>query len=68
MAQWLVVPCPVCRGIIELEHPAGGQEVECSDCGQLFRIATLEPLELVYARDIDDEGEDYDEDRARTQS
>lgn len=61
-----VVPCPVCNELIEIETPAVGREVECPECGEIFVVARTEPVELVYAYDLDEEKEVYDEERPRT--
>ena len=65
MATISVVPCPICDEPIGLETPVIGQEVECAACGEAYVLTEVEPVELAYAYDLEDEGEFYDEDVPR---
>lgn len=65
MTDVLTTRCPLCGELIDIEAGFVGKEVECLQCGEVFRIASLEPLQLVYAFDVEDEGEFVDEDFRR---
>jgi lysine biosynthesis protein LysW len=56
MIESAVVMCRVCDGLIELHKPYLGMQVECPDCGEVFAVASLDPLELSYAFDMEEEG------------
>ncbi len=49
------VHCPVCKGLLELSKPVLGQEVECLECGEVFKVVKLDPLQLTYLYDPEDE-------------
>jgi hypothetical protein len=52
--------CPVCGELIEV---VAGYEAKQIECSKLFRIVSLEPLQLAYAYDLDEQGEFFDEER-----
>ena len=57
--------CPECDSQIDLDEMDVdvGDELSCSECGALIRVASDAPLELELADDEDDElDEDEDED------
>jgi lysine biosynthesis protein LysW len=54
--------CLVCGGLIEVVEPFTGKLVECPDCKEAFRVLSLQPLQLTYAYNLDDEGEFVDDD------
>ena len=57
--------CPECDSQIDLDEMDVdvGDELSCSECGALIRVASDAPLELELADDEDDElDEDDDED------
>ena len=55
--------CPECDSQIDLDEMDVdiGDELSCSECGALIRVASDAPLELELA-DEDDEEDDVDED------
>ena len=53
--------CLVCEGIIDFDEKQHGYEIECPDCGELFKIVSLKPLNLEYAYDLYEEPEYADE-------
>jgi lysine biosynthesis protein LysW len=56
--------CPECDSTLELDEEDAdiGDELTCSECGALLRVASESPLELELADDDDlDEDEDDDE-------
>ncbi len=50
-----VAKCPVCGGLVELADPWVGLEVECPECGEGLRVVSLQPLQLYYAVDMEEE-------------
>ena len=63
MRKAIATACPICGELIEVVDGYGDKQVECPECGEVFRIASLEPLQLAYAYDLNDEGEFYEEDK-----
>ena len=61
MIKVSVVSCPVCTELIEVEHPFKGQVVECPDCGEVFKVVRLDPIELHYAFEQNNEPDYADE-------
>lgn len=60
----MAVTCPECDSTLDLDEEDAevGDELTCSECGALLRVATESPLELELADDDDlDEDEDDDE-------
>jgi alpha-aminoadipate/glutamate carrier protein LysW len=55
--------CPECDSEIDIEEMDVdvGDELSCSECGALIRVASDAPLEFELADDDDDEDEDEDE-------
>lgn len=62
MLQSVAVPCPVCQAVIEVV-PVLGAQVACPECEEQFLVASLEPLELSYALDAEEEGWFADDER-----
>ena len=66
----MAVNCPECDSEIDLDEVDVdiGDELSCSECGALIRVASDSPLELELADDdededdLDDEEDDEDED------
>lgn len=58
------VTCPECDSPIEVDAADVdiGDELSCSECGSLLRVANDEPVELEIADDEDDDEEEDDED------
>lgn len=56
--------CPECDSEIDIDEMDVdvGDELSCSECGALIRVASESPLELELADDDDEEDEDEDED------
>jgi alpha-aminoadipate/glutamate carrier protein LysW len=61
--------CPECDSEIDIDEMDVdiGDELSCSECGALIRVASDSPLELELAdddedEDLDDEDDDEDED------
>ena len=57
--------CPECDSQIDIDEMDVdvGDELSCSECGALIRVASESPLELELADDDEDEDdEDYDDD------
>jgi len=59
----MAVNCPECDSEIDIDEMDVdvGDELSCSECGALIRVASDSPLELELA-DEDDEDEDDDDD------
>jgi len=55
--------CPECDSLIDIDEMDVdiGDELSCSECGALIRVASEAPLELELADD-DDEDDDDDDD------
>lgn len=55
--------CPECDSAVEVEEADVdvGDELTCSECGSLLRVANDSPVELEVADDDDDEDEDDDD-------
>lgn len=55
--------CPECDAEIEVDEMdvEVGDELSCSECGAVIRVASDAPLELEVADDDDDEDEDADD-------
>jgi alpha-aminoadipate/glutamate carrier protein LysW len=56
--------CPECDSEIDLDEldVELGDELSCSECGALVRVANDSPLELELADEDEDEDEEDDED------
>jgi alpha-aminoadipate/glutamate carrier protein LysW len=56
--------CPECDAEIEVDEMdvEVGDELSCSECGALIRVASDAPLELELADDDDEDVDDDDED------
>lgn len=58
--------CPECDAEIDIDSADAeiGDELSCSECGSLLRVANDSPLELEFADDddLDDEDEDDEDD------
>jgi lysine biosynthesis protein LysW len=58
--------CPECDAEIDIDSADAevGDELSCSECGSLLRVASDSPLELEFADDddVDDDGDDEKED------
>ncbi len=57
--------CPECDAEIDIDSADAevGDELSCSECGSLLRVANDSPLELEFADDddVDDDDDDDDE-------
>ncbi len=61
----IAVACPICDTLIELE-PVLDAVVLCPECGEEWRVAEVDPPQLVYARDMEEEpAQEADEDHPR---
>ena len=61
--------CPECDAEIDIDSADAeiGDELSCSECGSLLRVANDAPLELEFADDdddVDDDDEDDDKEEA----
>jgi lysine biosynthesis protein LysW len=65
MTEVVTTLCPVCGELIEIVGGIPEKQVECSECGEVFRIVSLEPLKLAYAYDLEKESEFFEEDKPR---
>jgi ribonuclease E len=58
--------CPECDAEIDIDSADAeiGDELSCSECGSLLRVANDAPLELEFADDddLDDDDDDDDDD------
>ena len=56
--------CPECDAEIDIDSADAeiGDELSCSECGSLLRVANDAPLELEFADDDDVDDDDADED------
>jgi alpha-aminoadipate/glutamate carrier protein LysW len=56
--------CPECESTIDLDEMDVdiGDELSCSECGALIRVASDRPLEFELADDEDDDDEDKEDD------
>lgn len=52
--------CPTCDSWVYVDEDEVelGDQVECSDCGELLRVTSLDPLELDYELGEEEEDED----------
>jgi alpha-aminoadipate/glutamate carrier protein LysW len=59
----MAVTCPECDSPIDIDEfdVDVGDELSCSECGALLRVATDSPVELESAEDDDDEDDDDDD-------
>jgi lysine biosynthesis protein LysW len=55
--------CPECDAEIDIDSADAevGDELSCSECGSLLRVASDSPLELEFADDDDVDDDDDDE-------
>jgi lysine biosynthesis protein LysW len=55
--------CPECESTIDLDEMDVdiGDELSCSECGALIRVASDRPLEFELADDEEDDDDDEDE-------
>ena len=55
--------CPECDAEIDIDSADAevGDELSCSECGALLRVANDSPLELEFADDDDDDVDDDDD-------
>lgn len=51
----LAAACPACNEIVEVAHPEVGREVDCPACGEALAVASLDPVVLRYALDMEEE-------------
>lgn len=60
--------CPECDSAIDIEEADAdiGDELTCSECGSLLRVANDSPVELEVADDDLDEDEDDDDDEEKS--
>jgi alpha-aminoadipate/glutamate carrier protein LysW len=60
----MAVNCPECDSEIDIDEMDVdvGDELSCSECGALIRVASDSPLELELADDDDDDDEDDEDD------
>jgi predicted RNA-binding Zn-ribbon protein involved in translation (DUF1610 family) len=63
MSSTIATRCLVCDALIEVVDAYESKQLECPECGEVFRVVSLEPLQLTYAYDLNEEGEYDDEDR-----
>jgi len=58
--------CPECDAEIDIDSADAeiGDELSCSECGSLLRVANDAPLELEFADDDDVDDDDDDDDDA----
>ena len=59
----MAVNCPECDSEIDIDEMDVdiGDELSCSECGALIRVASDSPLELELADDDDEDEDDDDE-------
>jgi DNA-directed RNA polymerase subunit M/transcription elongation factor TFIIS len=61
--------CPECDAEIDIDSADAevGDELSCSECGSLLRVANDAPLELEFADDddLDDDDDDDDEEKEK---
>lgn len=58
--------CPICEALLELDEPVLETTVVCPDCGEEWRVATVDPVTLVYAWEMEEEvAAESDEDHPR---
>jgi hypothetical protein len=60
----MAVNCPECDSEIDIDEMDVdvGDELSCSECGALVRVASDSPLELELADDDDEDEDDLDDD------
>ena len=60
----MAVNCPECDSEIDIDEMDVdvGDELSCSECGALVRVASDSPLELELADDEDEDEDDLDDD------
>lgn len=62
----IAVACPICEALIEIDNPAQDAIVVCPECGEEWRVVELDPPQLAYAWDMEEEvAIDQDEDHPR---
>lgn len=62
-----VTTCPSCDQLIDIPQASLGQELECAECHEVFRLVSLMPIRLSYAYDADEVAEYLAEDYPRAQ-
>ena len=64
--------CPECDAEIDIDSADAevGDELSCSECGALLRVANEAPLELEFADDddVDDDDDDDEEEKAEDEA
>ena len=55
--------CPECDSLIDIDEMDVdvGDELSCSECGALIRVASDSPLEFELADDEDEDEDDFDD-------
>jgi alpha-aminoadipate/glutamate carrier protein LysW len=55
--------CPECDSLIDVDEMdvEVGDELSCSECGALIRVASESPLEFELADDEDEDEDDFDD-------
>jgi lysine biosynthesis protein LysW len=64
--ETVATACPVCGELLEIVDTRVDEQIECSECGELFRVVSVEPLQFAYAYEQDEEDEYNDEDTIRS--
>ena len=55
--------CPSCGGRVKVaDNVKIGKMVTCKDCGDLLEVVWLDPIELDWPIDVDDEDDEEDDD------
>ena len=64
--------CPECDAEIDIDSADAevGDELSCSECGAVLRVANEAPLELEFADDddVDDDDDDDEEEKAEDEA
>lgn len=52
--------CPSCDTIISVESPREGAMINCDECGAGLKIISVDPFEVDFPFDYDDDWDDDD--------
>ncbi len=53
--------CPNCDAVITVDAPVEGAATICDECAIELEIICVDPFEVDFSVDYDDEDEDYDD-------
>ena len=53
--------CPSCDGVVSLTNPREQMMINCDECGAELEVISVDPFEVDFPLDYDEEWDDEDE-------